>query len=370
MSLLTILVADIQETQRQLIDMLLSAEEFHIIGVESGRETLQFLRTKTPDLAILDLELPDIDGGSICEKMRKIARLNQVPVVLTAPPSKELGLDDKTKELARLVKADLLLQKPLGDKNLRERVLQLIRDRAETPSPPSEELKNTQVIDDTLDNLEGAHSSREDSEATASEPYLAETETSELNNLQETLEPLQTLEKLQERLEQQTDEHRKLQERHRRLREAMQRSKEKTELLIHTNVELGHEVERWQKEVEVLREQNRQLVEPSRPSKDEGKSQGSPEPVATSEHYREENRLLRQELQRLRQENDTLRHDLTEIRMFFEDPSLDEASEPCPSLAEHVARQGKELGNLRKRNQLLLQALERGSVEKTGRGSV
>jgi CheY-like chemotaxis protein len=127
MSTSTVLVADADPLQRQLLDMLLSVESFDVTMVASGEEALAHLRSHTPDVVLLATDLPDVAGGVICRKVKSVKRLMHVPVVLVAPePSAGATLGDSVKREARDVAADLLLQKPLGDKNLRERVQRLI----------------------------------------------------------------------------------------------------------------------------------------------------------------------------------------------------------------------------------------------------
>jgi CheY-like chemotaxis protein len=127
MSTSTVLVADADPLQRQLLDMLLSVESFDVTMVASGEEALAHLRSHTPDAVLLSMDLPDVGGSVICRKVKSVKRLMQVPVVLVAPePSAGETLGDSIKREARDVGADLLLQKPLGDKNLRERVQRLI----------------------------------------------------------------------------------------------------------------------------------------------------------------------------------------------------------------------------------------------------
>jgi len=152
-TLSTVLVADRDPTQRQLIDMLLAVDQYRIADVDNGREALSFLKENTPLLAILAIDLPDMGGADICGKMKSISRLSAVPVVLIAPASEDGNLDNRTKSLARLVHADLLLQKPLGDKNLRERVRALLTEPQEVrESPPT--VNTTQVLQDTLEALD------------------------------------------------------------------------------------------------------------------------------------------------------------------------------------------------------------------------
>ncbi len=127
MSTSTVLVADADPLQRQLLDMLLSVESFDVTMVASGEEALAHLRSHTPDAVLLSMDLADVAGSVICRKVKSVKRLMHVPVVLVAPELSEgETLGDSIKREARDVGADLLLQKPLGDKNLRERVQRLI----------------------------------------------------------------------------------------------------------------------------------------------------------------------------------------------------------------------------------------------------
>jgi DNA-binding response OmpR family regulator len=122
-----ILVAEPNHMQRQMIDLLLAADDFDVTLVETSEAALAYLREHTPAAALLAVELPDIDGFGLCQKLKVVGRLSRVPVVLLAQPAEAGGLDESTRARARTAGADLLLQRPLGDKNLRERVLRLIR---------------------------------------------------------------------------------------------------------------------------------------------------------------------------------------------------------------------------------------------------
>jgi len=71
---LRVLIADdIQETRRNTRVMLTMNPEVEVIAVASnGREALELAREKNPDLAILDINMPEMDGLSAFEEMRKI----------------------------------------------------------------------------------------------------------------------------------------------------------------------------------------------------------------------------------------------------------------------------------------------------------
>ena len=148
----TLLVAEPDVLQRQLVDLLLTQEDYELVFVSSGREALGYLKESTPALALLSLELPDITGAEICEKMKRVTRLSDVPVVLVA--SGEGGpIDAGTRELARFVGADLLLQKPLGDKNLRDRLSRLLERDGPAQRPRGPGGFSTEVLEETIDEL-------------------------------------------------------------------------------------------------------------------------------------------------------------------------------------------------------------------------
>ena len=129
MSRRTVLVAEPDDAHRQLIDVLLGAT-FDLTLVADGASALAHLRGHTPDALLLATELPDVDGFTICRKAKSVGRLEHVKVVLVADAGARGGLDEATRGRARSSGGDLLLQRPLGDKNLRERLAQLL----ETPA--------------------------------------------------------------------------------------------------------------------------------------------------------------------------------------------------------------------------------------------
>jgi CheY-like chemotaxis protein len=147
-----LLVADPDRLQLQLIDMLLATGEYDLAMLETGREALEFLRANSPDLCLLALDLPDVAGDVICGKLRRVTRLARTPVILVAPQSGGLGLSDRDRARARRAGADLILPRPLGDKNLRQRVQDLLDAREATPT---REGYTTRVIDDALEDLGG-----------------------------------------------------------------------------------------------------------------------------------------------------------------------------------------------------------------------
>lgn len=149
-----VLVVEADELQRQLVDMLLSDARFHLVEVTTARAALEYLRGATPDLAIMAAELPDLDGFSLATRLKRVARLAGVPVIITADPDAGSGLSRKLRLQGEEANIDLLLPRPLGDKNLKERALRLMLTRGGPPTGvQARELRSTVALDETIENL-------------------------------------------------------------------------------------------------------------------------------------------------------------------------------------------------------------------------
>ncbi|MDA0699924.1 MAG: response regulator [bacterium] len=133
----SLLVAEPNDLQRQLIDMMVSVDDIEVVSVGSGQDALAYLRENTPNAMLFAAGLPDIDGFDLCQKVKAVSRLTQVPVVLVADPGDAGGLGEATRNRARAVGVELLLQRPLGDKNLRERIARLMQQAPPTDPGPT-----------------------------------------------------------------------------------------------------------------------------------------------------------------------------------------------------------------------------------------
>ena len=106
-----ILVVDDDPAVRRSIDRALRLEGYDVVGVPSGGEALEALAQTPPDALILDLGLPDIDGLTVCRRMRSAG--DDTPVLmLTARDAVDdrvqgldAGADDYLAQLAERDKA-------------------------------------------------------------------------------------------------------------------------------------------------------------------------------------------------------------------------------------------------------------------------
>jgi two-component system KDP operon response regulator KdpE len=133
-----ILIVDDEPRMIQFIRMNLELEGYRVIQAHNGLEALDKVRDELPDLVILDVMMPDLDGF---ETLRLLRETSEVPVIMLTVKSEE---DDIVRGLK--LGADDYVTKPFSPRELSSRVEALLR-RAETPAP----LEKTAIkIDDRL----------------------------------------------------------------------------------------------------------------------------------------------------------------------------------------------------------------------------
>lgn len=173
------LIADADPGQRQLLDLLLSDADTTIAAVESARQALEFLRTNTPALVVLAYELPGMPGTEVCKRLKLVARLQHVPVIVTVDPGEGFGVPDSVRQEALDAGVDLLVPKPLGDKALRERATRLIlAAEARQGRAPARVKHDTGVIEESLKELDAGGGQQKgpgrDGQAASPDPALAD----------------------------------------------------------------------------------------------------------------------------------------------------------------------------------------------------
>src|SRR5690625_4825676 len=132
MSQYSVLVAEAERAQQQIIEMLLSLRDCDVVESADAREALEYLRHNTPHLVIAAADLPQMSGLDISRKLRSVRRLKSVPVIITGPADTNT---EEARSAATAAGADLYLTRPLGDKNLAARALALIETPRSAPAP-------------------------------------------------------------------------------------------------------------------------------------------------------------------------------------------------------------------------------------------
>jgi len=133
-----VLVVDDEARMRRFIRMNMELEGYQIIEADNGVEALEQIRQHTPDLVIMDVMMPEMDGF---ETMKLLREISTVPVILLTVKSDE---EDIIQGLG--LGADDYITKPFSPRELVSRVAAVLR-RAEWPAPPP---RTVLKIDDRL----------------------------------------------------------------------------------------------------------------------------------------------------------------------------------------------------------------------------
>lgn len=115
----------IVEDEKDILELLsyhLKKAGYNIISFEKGGDFLDFLKSEIPDLLILDLMLPDIDGLEICKHIKRDASYSSIPVIILTARGEEID-----KVLGLEIGADDYITKPFSIKELIARVKAVIR---------------------------------------------------------------------------------------------------------------------------------------------------------------------------------------------------------------------------------------------------
>ena len=127
-----ILVADDEKNIVDLISYNLKKEGYGVIAAHDGKAALDLALNSNPDLVILDIMMPKLDGFDVC---RKIREKSQVPIVMLTARAEEID-----KVLGLGLGADDYVTKPFGVRELMARVKANLRKRANTTA--AEEASN------------------------------------------------------------------------------------------------------------------------------------------------------------------------------------------------------------------------------------
>jgi CheY-like chemotaxis protein len=116
-----ILVVDDEAPMRLLLEKTLAGAGYRVTAVSDGMAALQAARADVPDLVVLDLSMPGIDGYSVCGMLKR-GRSFKAPVVILSARSRE-----RDQQQAFDTGADAYLTKPVDRELLLSTVAGLIR---------------------------------------------------------------------------------------------------------------------------------------------------------------------------------------------------------------------------------------------------
>ncbi|GAB6137537.1 response regulator [Halanaerobaculum tunisiense] len=117
-----ILVVDDEENIVQLVEFNLKKEGYEVITASKGQQALELVRQQEPDLIVLDLMLPGVDGFDICRKIRQNDQYSNLPIIILSAKEEEVD-----KILGLELGADDYVTKPFSPRELIARVKAVLR---------------------------------------------------------------------------------------------------------------------------------------------------------------------------------------------------------------------------------------------------
>jgi len=119
----SVLIVDDEPMARTLLRLMLVRAGYEVIEAEDGFEALDKMREHIPDIVILDVMMPGIDGFIVCETMRQEENLVDIPVIML---SAKTDIDSRRRGIT--VGATKYLTKPIAPDRLTHEVRQVLAE--------------------------------------------------------------------------------------------------------------------------------------------------------------------------------------------------------------------------------------------------
>jgi len=117
-----ILVVDDEEGVVEVVKMYLERYRYEVITANDGQEGLEKAKTEKPDLIVLDLMLPMMDGYKVCGLLKNDTRYSKIPIILFTAKAQEKDI-----KLGEEVGADAYIIKPFEPEILLSKIKELIK---------------------------------------------------------------------------------------------------------------------------------------------------------------------------------------------------------------------------------------------------
>ena len=123
-----VLIVDDDPDIQKLVSYNLTQAGYQVVAAASGLEALNAAQDQTPDLIVLDIMLPDLDGLEVCRRLRRQEKTRRIPIIM---------LTARTQEVDRVVGfelgADDYVMKPFSPRELVLRIKSIFRRMGDEP---------------------------------------------------------------------------------------------------------------------------------------------------------------------------------------------------------------------------------------------
>ena len=125
-----VLVVDDDRVIQQLLEVNLELEGYEVVGSAlDGLEALELARKLRPDVILLDIMMPKLDGLEVCRRLKADTKLSKIPVILLSARAQDMDVREGLE-----IGADAYLTKPFDPVELLDVVGRLIRGERVLPA--------------------------------------------------------------------------------------------------------------------------------------------------------------------------------------------------------------------------------------------
>lgn len=111
--------------------LILEHKSYEVVVAYDGVEGLKKAKTECPDLIILDVMMPEMDGYEVCTKLKEDPKYCGIPILLLTAVGQAIRITEYTKEMGMKTEADDYVDKPVEPSELVRRVENLLKISAE-----------------------------------------------------------------------------------------------------------------------------------------------------------------------------------------------------------------------------------------------
>ncbi|NQT15045.1 MAG: response regulator [Planctomycetes bacterium] len=127
MAKIKVVIAEDSKLQRSVLASIVKARKnFVVYETENGDEAMAMIVKEKPDVAILDVEMPGMNGLEICYRMKQDPKLAQIPVMIVTATSQKSSKSDE--ELKVRSRADDYITKPFQSADIYKRIDRLLKN--------------------------------------------------------------------------------------------------------------------------------------------------------------------------------------------------------------------------------------------------
>ena len=126
-----IMIVDDEPDVVDLVKLVLKSEGYEVVTAYSGKEALEKVGVEMPDLVLLDIMMPQMDGWEVYNRIKSNAKTKDIPVAMLTAKSQSI---DKMIGL-HVVQVDDYITKPFGRAELLERVKKILAEKGRLQQP-------------------------------------------------------------------------------------------------------------------------------------------------------------------------------------------------------------------------------------------